>query len=337
MGWFSARETVIALTPARFATSRILGNDVALVFLFHALVLALIPRQLPVDAHERVHCALAYPLTDSRNSYRGDGGLHGGPTISYTNSAEKAPKAEVLGLEVGHVNFQRNTMTFRPHAHRRLKTATSHRTIPLEPQLKEILRAHIREHTLEQLVAELRKIEPRILLQVERIPLKSRREVLVVPIVATGDGPYTHDGRAYIREGPTTVPMPREVYQRALLERMHPQRRWELQAAADFSVADLDAAEIVRSASSVSRDSGARTRASSSIIARRSETLLRFSREHSVSCVIIFRSRGALSLISSRESMTRSTRRPPFAKLSRTPLPSRLRSCRWFGEHRHLR
>ncbi len=54
-------------------------------------------------------------------------------------------KAEVLGLEVGDINFQRNTVTFRPHEHRRLKTATSHRTIPLQPQLKEILRAHIRE------------------------------------------------------------------------------------------------------------------------------------------------------------------------------------------------
>jgi len=54
-------------------------------------------------------------------------------------------KAEVLGLEVGDINFQRNTVTFRPHEHRRLKTSTSHRTVPLQPQLKEILRAHLRE------------------------------------------------------------------------------------------------------------------------------------------------------------------------------------------------
>jgi integrase len=54
-------------------------------------------------------------------------------------------KAEVLGLEVGDINFQRNTVTFRPHEHRRLKTATSHRTVPLQPQLKEVLRAHLRE------------------------------------------------------------------------------------------------------------------------------------------------------------------------------------------------
>jgi integrase len=54
-------------------------------------------------------------------------------------------KAEVLGLEVADINFARNTVTFRPHDHRRLKTVTSHRTIPLQPQLKDILRAHIRE------------------------------------------------------------------------------------------------------------------------------------------------------------------------------------------------
>lgn len=55
-------------------------------------------------------------------------------------------KAEVLGLEVADISFQRNTVTFRPHVHRRLKTPTSHRTIPLQPQLKEILRTHLREH-----------------------------------------------------------------------------------------------------------------------------------------------------------------------------------------------
>ena len=53
--------------------------------------------------------------------------------------------AEVLGLEVRDINFQRHTVTFRQHEHRRLKTLTSHRTVPLFPQLAEILRAHIKE------------------------------------------------------------------------------------------------------------------------------------------------------------------------------------------------
>jgi integrase len=47
-------------------------------------------------------------------------------------------QSEVLGLEVGDVNLDRRTVTFRPNPWRRLKTGTSHRTV-LWPQLQEIL------------------------------------------------------------------------------------------------------------------------------------------------------------------------------------------------------
>ena len=52
-------------------------------------------------------------------------------------------KAEVLGLEVRDVSFDRKTVTFRPNEHRRLKTRNSHRTVPLWPQLEEILRPYV--------------------------------------------------------------------------------------------------------------------------------------------------------------------------------------------------
>lgn len=47
---------------------------------------------------------------------------------------------EVTGLEVDDVSLERETVTFRPNAHRRLKTLTSARTVPLWPQLAEILK-----------------------------------------------------------------------------------------------------------------------------------------------------------------------------------------------------
>jgi len=50
---------------------------------------------------------------------------------------------EVLGLEVADVSFDRRTVTFRPNQHRRLKTGSAHRTIPLWPQLEEILQQHV--------------------------------------------------------------------------------------------------------------------------------------------------------------------------------------------------
>lgn len=51
--------------------------------------------------------------------------------------------SEVLGLDVEDIQFNRQLVHFRPNAHRRLKTSTSRRTVPLWPQLEEILRAYV--------------------------------------------------------------------------------------------------------------------------------------------------------------------------------------------------
>ena len=48
-------------------------------------------------------------------------------------------QSEVMGLDVDDVSFDRGEIHFRPNAHRRLKTLTSVRTVPLWPQLREIL------------------------------------------------------------------------------------------------------------------------------------------------------------------------------------------------------
>lgn len=58
-------------------------------------------------------------------------------------------KSEVLGLEVDDVSFQRKTITFRPNEWRRLKTRTSHRPVPLWPQLEEILREYLLQRERE--------------------------------------------------------------------------------------------------------------------------------------------------------------------------------------------
>ncbi len=52
-------------------------------------------------------------------------------------------ESEVLGLETGDVSFDRKTVTFRPNDWRRLKTASSFRTVPLWPQLEKILRPYV--------------------------------------------------------------------------------------------------------------------------------------------------------------------------------------------------
>jgi integrase len=59
-------------------------------------------------------------------------------------------RAEVLGLELDDVSFDRKTVTFRPNAWRRLKTRDSWRVVPLWPQLEEILDPYVVERTVSR-------------------------------------------------------------------------------------------------------------------------------------------------------------------------------------------
>lgn len=58
--------------------------------------------------------------------------------------------AEVLGLEVEDVAFDRELIIFRPNTWRRLKTLQSARPVPLHPQLAEILRAYLNRQVLDR-------------------------------------------------------------------------------------------------------------------------------------------------------------------------------------------
>lgn len=51
--------------------------------------------------------------------------------------------SEALGLELDDVSFDRKTVTFRPNRWRGLKNRTSHRVVPLWPQLEGILRPFV--------------------------------------------------------------------------------------------------------------------------------------------------------------------------------------------------
>ena len=90
----------------------------------------------------------------------------------------------------------------------------------------------VSERTIEELSAELRRIDPPAFPTVERIPVDEAREVIVV---STGRGtsrPYMYRGAAYRRVGNTTLAMSANEYKRMLFERMHNEQRWENQPAA---------------------------------------------------------------------------------------------------------
>jgi integrase len=53
---------------------------------------------------------------------------------------------------VDDVSLDRGVVTFRPNKWRRLKTATSHRSVPLWPQLREALERYLAEHPPSRLL-----------------------------------------------------------------------------------------------------------------------------------------------------------------------------------------
>ena len=82
------------------------------------------------------------------------------------------------------------------------------------------------ERTIEELSAELRRIDPPAFPTVERVPVDGDSEVIVV---STGQGasrPYTYRGSAYRRVGNTTLAMSADEYNRMLFEQMHSEQRW---------------------------------------------------------------------------------------------------------------
>ena len=120
-------------------------------------------------------------------------------------------------------------------------------------QAETVVGQQVGERTIEELSAELRQIEPPAFPTVERVPVGSGRDVIVV---STGQGasrPYTYRGSAYRRVGNTTLAMSADEYNRMLFERMHSKQRWENQPAAGWSVDDLDVVEIRRTVSEAVR------------------------------------------------------------------------------------
>lgn len=98
--------------------------------------------------------------------------------------------------------------------------------------------------TIEDLVAEQRRIEPPAFSEIETVALDNGNHVIAV-LVSMGGGPYTYNGRPYIRHGPVTSVMPKEQYEKVLLEQMHATRRWENQPAVTSTLQDIDTSRLV--------------------------------------------------------------------------------------------
>jgi ATP-dependent DNA helicase RecG len=110
-----------------------------------------------------------------------------------------------------------------------------------------VLGQTIADKTFQELAQILRRFDPPIPIESDRVPVgTSELEVLVLRAAPASDTlPCTYDGRPYQRIGTTTSVMPQETYQRLLLERSHSRRRWENESA-DVRIDELDVEEIRR-------------------------------------------------------------------------------------------
>ncbi len=109
----------------------------------------------------------------------------------------------------------------------------------------EICGQQVSSKTIEDVLFEIRRIDPPVFPHVEKIPWKEDLHLILVTI-AKGEDVYTYDGRPYLRQGPTTIIMPREEYEQRVIEKMHPYKRWEKEPVpSGISISDLDEEEML--------------------------------------------------------------------------------------------
>jgi len=116
-------------------------------------------------------------LLESARTYRPDPDAHAAPVypLIATFLLSGGRTSEVLGLELDDVSFQRQRITFRPNEWRRLKSKNSRRSVPLWPQLEEILRAYFADKERDGGLGRL--VFPS-LLDGEEKPIKDFRKAL---------------------------------------------------------------------------------------------------------------------------------------------------------------
>ena len=105
----------------------------------------------------------------------------------------------------------------------------------------------VSDQTLRDIAQAAERFEPPAHVSINRIKVKSGREVVAVAVEGGLDTrPFTYEGRGYVRVGSTTRRMPQAKYERLLVERGHSKRRWENLPADGLALKDLERKEILR-------------------------------------------------------------------------------------------
>ena len=104
----------------------------------------------------------------------------------------------------------------------------------------------VSDHTIEDVSAEIQRIDPPTFPTIDRIPIVGGRQAIVVSVNQGPMRPHTYRNIAYRRVGNTDLHMSNDQYNQMLFERLHSEQRWENQPTSGWSVDDLNTAEIIR-------------------------------------------------------------------------------------------
>ncbi len=125
----------------------------------------------------------------------------------------------------------------------------------------ELLGQDVSEKTRREISDVSRSIDPHVEFRTDEIPVGNKKAVIVVYAEAPGRGPFTFDGRAFIRVGNTTQRMSRTEWDRKTALRLETEIPWDHWIALNWTMNDLDISEIERTSTEAIRTERIPTRA----------------------------------------------------------------------------
>ena len=109
-----------------------------------------------------------------------------------------------------------------------------------------ILGQQVNDNTLHDVTTAVRSIEPAAQVAVVRIDVGDGRALVALRATPGDGGPFTYDGRGFVRVGNTVRRMKHEEFERLVLSRLHAKHRWENLPATGVTLKDLDTDEILQ-------------------------------------------------------------------------------------------
>jgi len=110
----------------------------------------------------------------------------------------------------------------------------------------EILGQAVAESTQREIANASRRIEPAAEIETSVVCVGTERAVVIVEASAHALGPFTFEGRGYLRVGNTTQRMSHSEFDGRVVARLETQLPWDRWIAPNWRIRDLDRSEILR-------------------------------------------------------------------------------------------